>query len=167
MSLPLFKNRVRAAGAAPVPSFCQGHRPANAHRSATPSAQASRVRRTAAREGSALHRGLVNRHTLITLHHPASRCVGRIGKTKPRPCVGSPESLLSVDVVPAFQGRPPLSSRRAIRSNRTMWISGPITTVHNEHICHELAVVGRVGLATKGGDRTKTRAPPWFLETIQ
>jgi hypothetical protein len=30
-----------------------------------------------------------------------------------------------------------------------MWISGPITTVRNEHICHELAAVARVGLATR------------------
>jgi L-aminopeptidase/D-esterase-like protein len=30
-----------------------------------------------------------------------------------------------------------------------MWISGPITTVHDEHICHELAAMARVGLATK------------------
>jgi len=30
-----------------------------------------------------------------------------------------------------------------------MWISGPITTVQNEHICYELAAVARVGLATR------------------
>jgi hypothetical protein len=29
-----------------------------------------------------------------------------------------------------------------------MRISGPITTVYTEHICHELTVVARVGLAT-------------------
>jgi hypothetical protein len=29
-----------------------------------------------------------------------------------------------------------------------MWISGPITTVHDEHICHELTAVARIGLAT-------------------
>jgi hypothetical protein len=31
-----------------------------------------------------------------------------------------------------------------------MWISGgPISTVYDEHICHELAAVARVGLATR------------------
>jgi hypothetical protein len=30
-----------------------------------------------------------------------------------------------------------------------MGISGPISTVHIEHICHELAAVARVGLATR------------------
>jgi hypothetical protein len=30
-----------------------------------------------------------------------------------------------------------------------MWISGPIATVHNEHICHELAAVARIGLETR------------------
>jgi hypothetical protein len=30
-----------------------------------------------------------------------------------------------------------------------MWISGPITTVHEKHICHEPAAMARVGLATK------------------
>jgi hypothetical protein len=30
-----------------------------------------------------------------------------------------------------------------------MGISGPITTVHVEHICHELAAVARVGLAIR------------------
>jgi hypothetical protein len=83
-----------------------GHRPANAHRSAAPSVLKQVVYGIAAREGSAGHRGPGQRHTLITLHHPASRCVRRIGKTKPRPCVGSPETLFSVDAVPAFQGRP-------------------------------------------------------------
>jgi hypothetical protein len=31
-----------------------------------------------------------------------------------------------------------------------MWISGPITTVHDEHICHIIAAVARVGLETVG-----------------
>jgi hypothetical protein len=31
-----------------------------------------------------------------------------------------------------------------------MWISGPITTVHDEHICHVLTAVARVGLETVG-----------------
>jgi hypothetical protein len=30
-----------------------------------------------------------------------------------------------------------------------MWISGPITTVHDEHICHELTAVARINLATR------------------
>ena len=30
-----------------------------------------------------------------------------------------------------------------------MWISGPITTVHDEHICHELTAVARISLATR------------------
>jgi len=30
-----------------------------------------------------------------------------------------------------------------------MWISNPITTVHDEHICHELTAVARISLATK------------------
>ena len=30
-----------------------------------------------------------------------------------------------------------------------MWISGPITTVHDEHICHELIAVARISLATR------------------
>jgi hypothetical protein len=31
-----------------------------------------------------------------------------------------------------------------------MWISGPFTTVHDEHICHVMAAVVRVGLVTVG-----------------
>jgi hypothetical protein len=27
-----------------------------------------------------------------------------------------------------------------------MWISGPLTTVHHERICRELAAVGRIGV---------------------
>jgi hypothetical protein len=30
-----------------------------------------------------------------------------------------------------------------------MWISDPITTVHNEHIWHELTAVARIRLATR------------------
>jgi hypothetical protein len=30
-----------------------------------------------------------------------------------------------------------------------MWISGPITTVHDEHICYELTAVARISLATR------------------
>jgi len=30
-----------------------------------------------------------------------------------------------------------------------MWISGPITTVQDVHICHELAAVAKVGLAIR------------------
>ena len=52
--------------------------------------------------------------------------------------------------MPAFQDRPLFSTRGAVRSNRTMWISGPITTVHDEHICHVIAAVARVGLETVG-----------------
>jgi hypothetical protein len=39
-----------------------------------------------------------------------------------------------------------------------MWISGPITTVLNEHICHELAVVARVDLATRRWLSDKSRS---------
>jgi hypothetical protein len=39
-----------------------------------------------------------------------------------------------------------------------MWISGLITTVHNEHICHELAAVARVGFATRGWLSDKSRS---------
>ena len=39
--------------------------------------------------------------------------------------------------------------RRAAGNICSMWISGPITTVHIEHICHALAAVARVGLATR------------------
>ena len=56
----------------------------------------------------------------------------------------------NVDVVPGFQDRPLFSTRGTVRSNRTMWISGPITTVHDEHICHVMAAVARVGLETVG-----------------
>jgi hypothetical protein len=38
-----------------------------------------------------------------------------------------------------------------------MWISGPITTVHNVHICHELAAVARVDMATRGWLSDKNR----------
>ena len=65
-------------------------------------------------------------------------------------CEASPETLSNVDVVLAFQGRPLFSTRGAVRSNRTMWISGPITTVHDEHLCHVMAAVARVGLETVG-----------------
>ena len=30
-----------------------------------------------------------------------------------------------------------------------MWISDPITTVHNEHICHELTAVARISFAIR------------------
>jgi hypothetical protein len=30
-----------------------------------------------------------------------------------------------------------------------MWISNPITTVHDEHICRELTAAARISLATK------------------
>jgi hypothetical protein len=39
-----------------------------------------------------------------------------------------------------------------------MRISGPITTVHNEHICHELAAVARIGLATNRWLSDKSRS---------
>jgi hypothetical protein len=39
-----------------------------------------------------------------------------------------------------------------------MRISGPITTVHNEHICHELAAVVRIGLPTKRWLSDKSRS---------
>jgi|688.fasta_scaffold86698_6 hypothetical protein len=41
-----------------------------------------------------------------------------------------------------------------------MWISGPITTVHTEHIYHELTAVARVGLATSRwlSDRSRSDA---------
>jgi hypothetical protein len=48
-----------------------------------------------------------------------------------------------------LSGPATLSSRRAARSNRCMWISGPITTDHDEHICHVMAAVARVGFATR------------------
>jgi len=74
------------------------------------------------------------------------------GSEQPRqmPCEASPETLSNVDVVLAIQDRPLFSTLGAVRSNRTMWISGPITTVHDEHICHVMAAVARVGLETVG-----------------
>jgi hypothetical protein len=39
-----------------------------------------------------------------------------------------------------------------------MRISGPITTVHDEHICHELAAVARIGLSTKRWLSDKSRS---------
>ena len=39
--------------------------------------------------------------------------------------------------------------RRAGGSNGYRWITGPITTVHNEHFCGELAAVARVGLVAR------------------
>jgi hypothetical protein len=39
-----------------------------------------------------------------------------------------------------------------------MRISGPITTIHNEHICHELAAVARIGLATNRWLSDKSRS---------
>jgi hypothetical protein len=30
-----------------------------------------------------------------------------------------------------------------------MWISNPIATVHDKHICHELTAVGKISLATR------------------
>jgi hypothetical protein len=36
-----------------------------------------------------------------------------------------------------------------------MWISDPITTVHNEHICHKLTAVARISLEPRR----------WLLET--
>jgi hypothetical protein len=38
-----------------------------------------------------------------------------------------------------------------------MWISGPITTVHDVHICHELAAVAKVGLAIRRWLSDKSR----------
>ena len=41
-----------------------------------------------------------------------------------------------------------------------MWISGPITTVHDEHICHELTAVARIRLVTRRwlSDRSRSAA---------
>jgi hypothetical protein len=41
-----------------------------------------------------------------------------------------------------------------------MGISGPITTVHDKHLCYDLAVVARVGLATRRwlSDRSRSAA---------
>jgi hypothetical protein len=39
-----------------------------------------------------------------------------------------------------------------------MWIAGPITTVHNEHICHELTAVARISLATSRWLSDKNRS---------
>jgi hypothetical protein len=39
-----------------------------------------------------------------------------------------------------------------------MRISGLITTVHNEHICHEMAAVARIGLSTKRWLSDKSRS---------
>ena len=39
-----------------------------------------------------------------------------------------------------------------------MRISGPITTVHNEHICHELAAVARIELSIKRWLSDKSRS---------
>lgn len=48
--------------------------------------------------------------------------------------------------------------RRAAGNICSMWISGPITTVHIEHICHALAAVARVGLATRRWLSDKSRS---------
>jgi hypothetical protein len=39
-----------------------------------------------------------------------------------------------------------------------MWISGPITTVHHEHFCHELTAVARISLATRRWLSVKSRS---------
>jgi hypothetical protein len=44
-----------------------------------------------------------------------------------------------------------------------MWISGPITTVYDEHICHELAAVARVGLVTRRWLSDKSRSAAMAL----
>jgi len=53
-----------------------------------------------------------------------------------------------------------IASLRAFYSNCYMWISGPITTVHDEHICHELTAVARISLATRRwlSDRSRSAA---------
>lgn len=57
----------------------------------------------------------------------------------------------------------PSSARRAARSNCTMWIAGPITTVHDEHICHVMAAVARVGFATRRWLSDKCRSAAGVL----
>ena len=69
--------------------------------------------------------------------------------------------------MPAFQGRPLFSARGADRSNRYMWISGPVTTVHYEHICHDLAAVAMVGLATRRWLSDKSRSAAVVLGNHQ
>jgi hypothetical protein len=44
------------------------------------------------------------------------------------------------------------------RSRRSMWIPGPITTVHYKHSCRELAAVARVGLVTRRWLSDKNRS---------
>jgi hypothetical protein len=39
-----------------------------------------------------------------------------------------------------------------------MWISGPIATVHHEHICHELTAVARISLAIRRWLSVKSRS---------
>ncbi len=48
--------------------------------------------------------------------------------------------------VAAYLGQTVLSANRAVRSNRYIWISGPITTVRRKRICRVLAAVGRIGM---------------------
>jgi hypothetical protein len=50
------------------------------------------------------------------------------------------------------------AARRAGVSDGYRWITGPITTVHNEHFCSELAAVARVGLVTRRWLSVKNRS---------
>ena len=50
------------------------------------------------------------------------------------------------------------ASYRAGDSNGYRWITGPITTVCNEHCCSELAAVARVGSVTRRWLSDKNRS---------
>jgi len=50
------------------------------------------------------------------------------------------------------------AAHRAGGSNGYRWITGPITTVHKEHFCGELAAVARVGLVTRRRLSDKNRS---------
>jgi hypothetical protein len=50
------------------------------------------------------------------------------------------------------------AAHRAGGSVGYRWIMGPITTVHNEHFCSELAAVARVGLVARRWLSDKNRS---------
>ena len=63
------------------------------------------------------------------------------------------KALAMLDNCPASS-----ASYRAGGSNGYRWITGPITTVRNEHFCSELAAVARVGLVTRRWLSDKNRS---------
>jgi hypothetical protein len=66
---------------------------------------------------------------------------------------GIRQALTMLDNCPAAS-----AARRAGGSNGYRWITGPITTVHSEHFCSELAAVARVGLVARRWLSDKNRS---------